>query len=368
MNKLKLFLSSRVNSSLIKLEKPYSLGDLRSFLRKKLELETFLHEEILEVVINEESFNSSIKKTAFDNCMDKMRESNIIVILYNGEAGWSLAGSDSTNGICHEEFLIAVSEFSDMSFMINLSAFFDPATDTDILKKNNNFKKDIETHFGHSVSINATTTGELEEKVFIQIKQYVLTAIEKSFTTQKYIVGDSSVFADTLDWSKLNYSERINKLEKKLTTVFNPLAGFQDVLKQYHAVPDNMSVSDARNTIGRPFLEEHNFIKNKEHKKYKTGVIHFVAVYGSVTETQVKTIVGYPDLTVIKASFGFYLWEKNMHIQIFFLKNCINPQTVQTRSSQVSNWLSSSKEQKNILARAKGRYAILEAMNANRIG
>ncbi|HMG15826.1 MAG TPA: hypothetical protein VK590_10280 [Saprospiraceae bacterium] len=68
-------------------------------------------------------------------------------------------------------------------------------------------------------------------------------------------------------------------------------------------------------------------------------------------------------MVVIKAAFGFYLWEKNYQIQMFFLKNCINPQTVKTRLSEVINWLNSSKEQSKIIQRAKARYSILDAVN-----
>jgi hypothetical protein len=121
-----------------------------------------------------------------------------------------------------------------------------------------------------------------------------------------------------------------------------------------------MSVADARNMIGRPFIEEHELIKEKEEK---SGVIHFVAVYGNATEIQVKNLVGYPDLVVIKGSFGFYLWEKNRHIQMFFIVKCINPAIIKRCLSQVTNWLRVSKEQEKIVVRAKARHSILTAIN-----
>ena len=92
-------------------------------------------------------------------------------------------------------------------------------------------------------------------------------------------------------------------------------------------------------------------------------MIHFLAVYGNATEIQVKNLVGYPDLTVIKATFGFYLWEKNMHIQMFFLPACNNPQKIERRLSQLINWLRESLEQSKIVMRAKARYSILHAIN-----
>ncbi len=360
MNKLKIFLSSRVNSAFTGLDEKFTLQDLRAFLRKELELATFLDEKLLEVVINELNFKSTIAKNAFDNCMDKMRSCNIIIILYNGQAGWSVTGNDTTNGICHEEFLVAASDFSDMTFAVNLSHFFEPETDPEEIKKNEAFKNDINSSFPHMETISAKTIGELKANVLTQVKQYILTAIEKSFETQKEKVSGSGVFGATLNWSKMSYSEREMALKSGLDKGISAMKEFKGIVKAYHAVPDNMSVADARNMIGRPFIDEHTLIENV---KEKSGVIHFIGVYGNATEVQVKNLVGYPDLAVIKAPFGFYLWEKNMQIQMFFLVKCINPNSVGTRISELINWLSGSREGSKITARAKARFLVLDAVN-----
>lgn len=364
MNKIKIFISSRVNSAFSKLDAPYTLEELRAYLRTSLEAEKFLGEPILQVIINESNFNSTISKNAFDNCIDTLQECNIIIILYNGQAGWSISGSESSNGICHEEFLVATREFSDMSFMLDLSAYFDPAKDPDEIEKNEAFARDIKESFSHMETIKAKKIAELKNGVLKQVKQYILKALEKSLSTQKTVVSRSTVFGDTLDWNKLNYTERKEILQQKLQETLEPLDVFQNVFKLYHGIPDNMSVADARNLIGRPFLQEHELIRGSTHD---SGAIHFVAGYGNVTEAQAKGLVGYPDVTIIKASFGLYLWEKIMHIQIFFFKACVNPQTIKTRCTEMVNWLNSSRELSNIKARAKARYAILEVVNENQM-
>jgi hypothetical protein len=360
MNKLKVFISSRVNSTFDKLDGGFSLEDLRKYIKDELEEAKFFDQQMLDVVINELSFDVSISKDAFDTCMTKMRECNIIIILFNREAGWSVSENDSTNGMCHEEFLIAMNEFSDMTFAMDISSFFTLPENGDEYAKNELFKKDVTDSFIHKVNIKAKSIKELKENVLKQAKQYVLESVEKSFRTQKRIIAGSTTFGATLDWSKLSYSERQSELKKKLQESFESLSVFQHIIKAFHAIPDNMSVSDARNSIGRPFINEHNFLIDNTKN---SGVIHFVGVYGNSTEMQVKNLVGYPDLAVIKAPFGFYLWEKNMHIQMFFLKNCINPQTVKTRLSEVITWLRSSREQAKIIARANARFSILDAVN-----
>jgi hypothetical protein len=358
MNKLRVFLSSRVNSSFEGLDKPFSLSDLRQFIREELESETFLGEKVLDVIINEESFNGDMSKDAFDICMNTMRSCHIIIIIYNGEAGWAI--TDHANGICHEEFLIAMNEFSGMTYAMSLSDFFTlPRTEPE-KEKNDSFTLNITSSFRHMEKISASNVEELQKTVLKQVKGYILDAVQKSFETRKEEVAGSNVFGETLDWSKLNYSERQDAIFSILKPTFSSIPGLDAVIKAFHAIPDNMSVADARNMIGRPFIEEHELIRRR---KEKMGVIHFVAIYGNTTETQVKNHVGYPNLTVIKGPFGYYLWEKNSHIQMFFLIKCINPQTIKTRLSQIMNWLNGSAELPKIVVRAKARFSILHAIN-----
>jgi len=284
MNKLKIFISSRVKSSFENLDGSFSLKDLRQYIKHELEAEKFLGEEILDVVINETDFNGTIAKDAFNNCLDTMRSCNVIIILFNGEAGWSVTGNDTTNGICHEEFLIAINEFSDMSFLVDIKQYFNLPEIGAEKNKNDDFALDILSFFRHKETIDSFTIEELKTKIIIQIKKYILTTIEKSFLSQKRLVAGSSIFGETLDWSKLNYTERQEALLDKIKLAFESVQSFSNILKAFHAIPDNMSVADARNLIGRPFLNEHTLIGDYA----EGGVIHVVGIYGNATEIQVK--------------------------------------------------------------------------------
>jgi hypothetical protein len=360
MKKIRVFLSSRVHSGFVGLNKDFTLTDLRQYLRENLEAEELLEEEVFEVITNETSFEGDFSKNSFDNCMDTMRSCDIIIVLYNKEAGWFPENLD-VNGICHEEFLIAVNEFSGMTWAMDLSSYFELPEEGIEKAKNDAFISDFELYSRHREEISGLDTVEgLKAKILKQTKSYLLTAIEKSIATRKEEVMAANDFGSTLDWSKLTYHERQSEMISLLELTYKSIPAFEKTIKAYHAIPDNMSVADARNLIGRPFIEEHELIKDREED---SGVIHFVAVYGSATELQVKNLVGYPDLVVIKGSFGFYLWEKNRHIQMFFLTKCINHQTIRRRLSQLTNWLRISREQLKIVRRAMARYSILNAIN-----
>ncbi len=55
--------------------------------------------------------------------MDTTRASNDIIIFYSREAGWS-ANDLATNGICHVEFLLAMNDFSGMTWAMDISSYF----------------------------------------------------------------------------------------------------------------------------------------------------------------------------------------------------------------------------------------------------
>lgn len=355
MEKIKIFLSSRVDTQ-INFGKKYKLENLRDFIQKEIEKERLLGKQSFEIVMHDENnFDGYFSNNWYQKCIDAMRACHLIVILYSGEAGYSQKNK-ATNGICHKEFLIAIEEFGKLSFGINISQFCKPQV-TDKLgeRKNKAFSDNINYSGRFLHHLSASSKKEFEEQVIDIIKSQMRLRLFDSIETQKIQSKGSNLFKSTLDWSKLNYAERINELKQLLEDAIKDETKLDSIIKQYHAVPDNMSVADARNRIKRPFLEEHDEVKNNTLKR---GVLHFVAVYGSVSEIQAKNLVGYPDLTVIKAPFGLYLWDKIRHIQMFFFHKCINSEKIGTRITELNNWLSESQELANILNRAKARYLI----------
>jgi len=360
--KLKVFISSKVNPIFEGLDdKDYTIGKLRNFLKTQLESETFLGQKIFNVILNEEGFEQDFTQDAFNACLDKVAKADIIIILYNGDAGWAPEKKKNHNGICHEEYLIAVKDHPGMTFGINISGYFKKVKyHTEQSKRNASFKEDVDSFYRFKEYAESKTVLELESYILRLVKGYIQESSERAFQAKKDADKSNTVFGKTLDWSKLNYKQRVEELKLISEQVFKEFDPFKEIIVEHNVIPDNMSVTDARNYIKRPFLYEQETIKVNKLKK---GVIHLISIYGSATETQVKNLVGHPDLTVIKTPFGFYLWEQSTHIQIFFLINLKNPNVIKTRMQQLNIWLTSSKELSKVQQRSLARYSILKAIN-----
>jgi hypothetical protein len=138
---------------------------------------------------------------------------------------------------------------------------------------------------------------------------------------------------------------------------------FSDFLYEVHAIPDNMSVNDASSFAGRPFLKDQEAIRKLKSAKNGHGPVHFIGVYGQATETQVKKLIGFPDISTMREGFGIYVWEQNTQIQMVFFIGCKTPEAVRSNFILFDSWAASSKELHNIKLRARARYRILQAIN-----
>lgn len=311
------------------------------------------------MVVHEEGFNQTYDQDVFDACLKQVEDSDIVVILYAGDAGW--APSSGSNGICHEEYLKAVQDHPSMTFGINLQKYFiDVKYDKGQSKRNARFQDDIDSYEKFKEQVGVTTVDQLQNEVKTLIEGYIGESFKRAFIAKKQMDAGNTVFGKTLDWSKLSYAQRIEEIRTGSQDAFKDI--FEETICLFHAIPDHMSVADARNSLGRPFLYEHIEIGKSLYKGYDRGVVHFITVYGNVTESQVKNLIGFPDLTLIKTPFGFYLWEQTTQIQLIISSKCINPSVIKTRAQQIINWLRSSKEKRNVIKRAKARFSILETI------
>ena len=365
--KLKVFISSR-NKDLLEIggKDGESLTDIRVWLRDELEKFKLFGKDFLDVRINE-TFGSDTTSDSYNTCLNEVKESDLIIALYNGVAGWAPTGIDL--GICHSELAAGLDISTKKTMIINIEKYFKiSTTDADEKIRNEKFKKYIEplNKFTNPLKVTGEQTSDNFKKTLLKsvieiIYKSVLDRIKIS-NTYYNLSGNNKV---SLDWKKLKYSDRDKLIVDKLKTLILGNANFSTYVSQAFSIPDNMSVEDAKSFTGRPFLKDQDFIP--PGSATHIGPLHFIGVYGNATEIQVKNLIGFPDITTIREDFGLYVWEQNTHVQLVFLIDCKNPEAIESNFLLFNNWCESSGEIDNIKKRGEARFHILKAINEAKI-
>jgi hypothetical protein len=77
------------------------LSDIRKDLAAIIEKEELFGEPLFEAWINEVAPAAEGTADIWDKCIDEVRKAELVIALYNGDAGWAKAGGEI--GICHAE-------------------------------------------------------------------------------------------------------------------------------------------------------------------------------------------------------------------------------------------------------------------------
>jgi hypothetical protein len=364
--KLNVFISSRNNDRVIINGVPgNTLTEVRQYLKKELESVKLLDKDLFEIHINE-TFGAVSNTDSYNKCLVEVQESDFVIALYNGAAGWAPRGIDM--GICHAELVEALNVSTRKTSIVDISAFFNliPASANET-KLNNLFSeyiKEINTFTNPlKLSKNILSDG-FRTELLESIKNVLYKHLEDRIRTANLyfnISGDNKI---SLNWKKLKY----NELDKNITNIIRDLIDkspyFSTFITTASSIPDNMSVDDAKSFTGRPSQNDQVLINaSAKFKKIKQGPIHFVGVFGNATEIQVKNLIGFPDISTMKDDFGLYVWEQNTHVQMVFLTNCKTPDAVRSKFLLFTNWCRSNQEYDNMIKRAQARHHILTAMN-----
>jgi hypothetical protein len=363
--KLKVFLSSRnMDEIYVNGKSAGPLQDMRMYLKEELEKSTLFEKTFLEIVINEQ-FGSDMSKEKYQYCLDEVKNSDLTIALYNGTAGWAPQGFPQ--GICHAELATSLSLSSKKTALIDMSEFFQIKERDKAEKERNELFKSYVDNSGlvlNPLKIsrgNATAEG-FRKALLDSIRNIIFKHLSERIKLSNRYFDLSSNTPQALDWKKLKYEERAARLREALSHVMITSPNFSDFLYEVHAIPDNMSVSDASAFAGRPFLKDQEAIR-KLKTKNGHGPIHFIGVYGQATETQVKKLIGFPDISTMREGFGIYVWEQNTQIQMVFFIGCKTPEAVRSNFILFDSWCASSEELHNIKLRARARFRILQAIN-----
>jgi len=138
--------------------------------------------------------------------------------------------------------------------------------------------------------------------------------------------------------------------------------GSQKILLKCQAIPDSLSVSEAKELVGQPFLFDHEDFQILDNQK-AIGPIHLIGCHKSITESQARRILGFPDATIVKAPFGIYVADNVQMIQLIFLQDCRNETETVHVLQRFFDWLEKSGEVDFLFERAEKRKKIVKAIS-----
>ncbi len=360
---LKIMISSRCRDLIAFQGERKQLSVVRAELKRRLEGIQLMGAQVFEVWINEDAPPAPADKDSWDFCLDQVDRCDLLLVLYNGNAGW--AASESGVGICHAELDRAISKFPHKVRIIELKE-----KTRDRAKRN--------TAFSDYYAKLRRFRGGVEAEDGEQAIELAEAAI-RGGVVQLARVGSRGPhrgqhnIGEALDWTKMGFRERKTAMEAEVCAWFGQESDTDGILSDIEgksailrvsAVPDSFSTDEARELAGRPFLLDHALVNSASWKKRKpVGPIHIIAVHKNITETQAKKYLGHPDIMLVDAPFGFYVADRINHIQVLILANCRDRTSTRERVQRCWDWIDQSGEAPEIVTRAAKRAEIISVLS-----
>lgn len=361
---IKVMLSSRCKDLFSEKEQT-SLTDIRRELKRDIEAERIFDLQTFTVWINEDAEAQDHTADSWDACMQQVRECDILIVLYNGNAGWAKTGGDI--GICHAEYAEGLRTSPSKVRIIEIPTC-GPTIDVAQEERNQRFASYKGTVSGFRGG-EVASVADLRREVCKALVDAVLAQTRRGSVIAKdgrYDLGAA------LEWSRLDFIGRRAAMERELHaalasqpnskvhkgSLLVQIAGAA-VLVKVHAVPAAFSVPAAREPVGRPHLLDHLIVTTLGAAG---GPLHFIACHRTVTETQATNLLGFPDATVISSPFGIYVADNVQKMQFIFLANCRDPVQTRLAVQRFWEWSEQAGESQFLADRAMARARIVKAI------
>lgn len=364
-DKINIMISSRSVNNFPATSEGRSLSDIRRDVKEKLESIKLLGNQLFEVWIFEENPPMEGTWDSWEVCMNAISQCHIFIALYNGHAG--SANNSGENGFCFDELEHALNQTPNKVRLINLG--ITAKAKDDEVERNERFQKfvnDQAIFYGKQVND--------EKELFSIINKAIYDALIKLADAGKF-EGSRGRFhsGDPLNWSRLNYQQRHNKMVAVLTDAINRRGHTEenhlfvrlfdrDILFIPDAIPDSMSISQAKEMVGQPFLKDHMYSEILQGNK--GGPVHIIACQKSATESQAKKLLGFPDATVVSAPFGIYVADNIQKIQFVLIADCRDETSTRSGVQRFFEWMRQNKEDVRLSKRAWGRARIINEIAA----
>ncbi|NRF71497.1 DUF4062 domain-containing protein [Aquincola sp. S2] len=364
IEKVRVMISSRCKDYAAQAGGPFALASLRKQLKARIESEALFGQTPFQCFTNEHEPAKAASRDLWDECLQEIRRSHIVIALYNGDAGWS--GEEADDGICHAELNEALYSGRSRTFIVQL-----PLTTKTPTARDKRFRARFERELHFTGSPTATVADA--EALVLQTLAEATANLVRGGATQ--LRKESYSLGEALDWSRLAYAERKKTMEDACIAALAdhapgtparitggattlPIAG-TEVLFCVHGIPAATSLAAAREMVGRPFLADHHHLGTapKAH-----GPVHVIACHRGATEKQATDLLGFPDATVVSTGFGIYLVDPVQRIQLVMLANCRDQATTRYAVQRLFDWLDRSSQDEPLAAHAMARGRIVRAI------
>lgn len=341
------------------------LSSIRKELQEAIEKVEIFGQRMFEVSINETTVKDG-SLPAWAHCMTQVDQSDIFIVLYNGNAGWLGTGQQASIGICHAEYSWAQNTSPGKVYVVNILEDSDKGPRRPADK---NFQKDL-AEFG-----SYAATASDEPSLLAAVKMVVADAtIDLVHRGRRDASRGKRTLGPSLDWSRKSYEDRVEAMVETVVDTLVSTTGGQRLGKNnlvrtlsdarllyvVSAVPDSMSVSAARELVGQPHLLDPSLAPAL--KGVDGGPIHIVACHKGVTESQAIRMLGFPDATIVAASFGIYVLDPVQGIQMMLLSQCRDRTTTQINLQSIDEWLREARQSDSLVKYAIKRRKIVDLL------
>jgi hypothetical protein len=372
--RLQVMISSRNTGSVG--SSKLSMEALRARLRKELAGELFGRSPIFEVYLNEYEPAPGAEATIRERCCQKVREADIVLILYDGRAGWS---AHDTIGICHIEMAEALGVSRRKTRFLELPLAPDASSAAE--QRRDQAYRNFYEREQPWAAVNLNDADEIVTACQAAVASAVIElAHADAVATLRGARGDSG---DALDWTRMNYTARASAMIDSAQRAFlqagaaqpaepraplhlpkerfltRQIAGMS-VLLCFHAIPAAMTVAAAREMVGQPFLQDHLVVPLLADDI--VGPIHLIACARGVSEAQAIRQLGFPDATIVVSGFGVYVADEVQKVQFAFLDNCRDETSSFGKVEELLDWLTRTQEDARLARRARSRARIVKAV------
>jgi hypothetical protein len=370
VDKIRVMISSRCKDYKGPDGKLFQLAQLREELKQEIEDTKLFGEPIFDCFINEKEPAKSAEPDLWDECLQQVRRAHILLVLYNGTAGWAKGSGDV--GICHAELKAGLLSGRERTRLIQL-----PQASGKLLKRDQRFAQMLtqEALFSGSPVSTAAEALALARQSLAAAVADLVRGGSAVLSKNAYAMGESLV------WSRLSFSERKDAMERSCGValldrpsarvvperprqVWLGEAGAAGLLICVHAIPAATSIAAAREMVGRPFLSDHLQLPSAEALPEAAGPVHLIACHRTATEKQATDLLGFPDATVVSTGFGVYVADPVQRIQLVLLANCRDDSSTRYAVQRFFDWLDRSGQRDLLLQHAQARARIVRSIQA----